>query len=91
MYLRQQWLWNALRALDFVGGGLDRRAQGVRTGDGVARGWGQIVHAALAARGLADVNFRHGRSNISAQTEVFAVDECAAVLVHSAYEDSDHL
>ena len=48
--LRQQRLGNALRALDRIGGGLDRGAKFARAGNGVGGGRCDKVHAALAAR-----------------------------------------
>ena len=59
--LRQQRFGNALRALDRIGGGLDRGTKFARAGDGVGRGWCDEVHAALAARGARAVNLARRR------------------------------
>ncbi len=44
MDLRQEGLGDALRALDFVGGGSDGGAEFARAGNGVGGGWGHEVH-----------------------------------------------
>ena len=56
--LREQRFGNALRALDHIGGGLDRGPKFARASNGVGGGRCDKVHTALAARAARAVNLR---------------------------------